>query len=172
MQYIDPINLQLQEQVTTATREHVLLAAQHYQRDFSDIPVLFNLSGRMAGMYKVDRGKRQIRYNPYLFAKYFADNLATTVPHEVAHYVTDMLHGFRKVKPHGREWQAVMRVFGVEPKVTCDYDLAGIPMRSQRRFDYRCTCRHYALTTRRHNMIQNGERLYQCPDCRSLIKAV
>ncbi|MDH5178586.1 MAG: SprT-like domain-containing protein [Gammaproteobacteria bacterium] len=171
MQYVEPIDAQLQNQVIALTQDYIRRAAGFYQREFTDIPIIFNLSGRIAGMYRVYRGDRLIRYNPYLFAKYYADNLARTVPHEVAHYITDMLYGIRKVKPHGREWQKVMNMFGVEPRVTCDYDLSGIPQRKQQRHDYRCACRHYSITTRRHNMIRKGERLYQCPTCRNIIEA-
>lgn len=169
MQYITPINQQQQDQVITATQQCIKLASEHFQRDFSLIPVNFDLKGRMAGMYKVKGKQRQIRYNPHLFAKYFTDNLTNTVPHEVAHYITDQVHGIRRIRPHGREWQAVMELFGAESKVTCDYDLQGIPLRQQRKFDYHCACRSYTITARRHNMIQRGERLYQCPACASLI---
>lgn len=171
MQVIEPINHQLQDQVIIATCEFIQLAGKKFQCEFENIPVQFNLSGRIAGMYKVNRGQRQIRYNPYIFAKYYTDNLSTTVPHEVAHYVTDMVYGISKVRPHGKEWQSVMQLFGVEPRVTCDYDLEGIPVRSHRRFDYRCHCRTYEVTTRRHNMIQSGQRLYQCPECKSIIQS-
>lgn len=172
MQQIEPISSLQRQEVIALTRHHIQMAGAHFQRSFALIPVQFNLSGRMAGMYKVVRVQRVIRYNPYIFAKYYADNLAVTVPHEVAHYVADMIHGIRKIKPHGREWQSVMQLFGVEPRVTCDYDLTGIPVRSQHRFDYRCNCRRYTMTTRRHNMIRRGQRRYQCPACKSTIQAV
>ncbi len=55
------------------------------------VPVRFELQGRAAGMYRVHKGERVIRYNPYIFSKYFDDSLANTVPHEVAHYITDVL---------------------------------------------------------------------------------
>ena len=172
MQPVKPIESLQQQEVIALTRYHIHLAEVHFKRKFNSIPVLFNLSGRIAGMYKVVRGGRVIRYNPYLFAKYYTDNLATTVPHEVAHYVTDMVYGIRRIRPHGKEWQSVMHLFGVEPKVTCDYDLSGIPVRTQRRFDYRCNCRSFTVTTRRHNMIRLGIRRYECPDCKSFIQAV
>jgi len=61
-------------------------------------------------MYRANKNHRVIRYNPYIFAKSFEDNLGLTVPREVAHYVTDMMFGHSR--PHGKEWHEVMRAFG------------------------------------------------------------
>jgi len=113
---IEPIDAGQQRAVHLATERCLRRAGELCGRDFASIPVTFDLTGRSAGMYRVRHGRRSIRYNPYLFAKYFEDNLAVTVPHEVAHYVTDMLYGLHRVRPHGMEWQAVMRSLGVEPR--------------------------------------------------------
>jgi len=165
MTEILPIDSEAMHRVTEATRHYIGLAAQAYGRRLEPIPVLFDLKGRNAGMYRV-RGKlRCIRYNPWLFAKYFDDNLANTVPHEVAHYVCDMIFGLGRIRPHGPEWRAVMQLFGVEARRTCSYDLAGIPQRRQRRFRYRCDCREYQLTSRRHNRIVKQECQYLCKAC-------
>ena len=128
---IDPIDAGRQAMVRQATERCLHRAGELCGRDFAPIPVTFDLSGRSAGMYRVRRGRRSIRYNPYLFAKYFEENVAVTVPHEVAHYVTDVLYGLHRVRPHGAEWQAVMRSLGVEPRATGDYDLSGVPVRRQ-----------------------------------------
>ena len=165
MAAIKPINETLQVQVVDMTRYYIERATQLYGRVFAEIPVSFALTGRAAGMYHVQRNKRYIRYNPYIFAKYFDDNLHNTVPHEVAHYVADVLHGIKNIRPHGREWKAIMREFGVEAKIRCDYSLEDIPQRRHRLFTYQCQCREYQVTTRRHNMICRGERYYKCPAC-------
>lgn len=150
--------------VIEATHAWIGRAGALYGRRFEPIPVLFDLSGRAAGMYRVQRGTRVIRYNPYLFAKYPHDSLTVTVPHEVAHYITERLYGLRRVRPHGPEWRAVMRDFGVDPAATADHDLDGIPGRRQRRHPYRCACLVHPLTTRRHNLILRGAR-YRCRRC-------
>ena len=126
---VEPIDAGQQQAVRLATESCLRRAGGLCRRDFASIPVSFDLTGRSAGMYRVRNGRRSIRYNAYLFAKYFEDNLAVTVPHEVAHYVTDMLHGLHRVRPHGMEWQAVMRSLGVEPRACADYDLSGVPVR-------------------------------------------
>ena len=162
---VAPITELQQDQVVSATRRCIQHAEKLFGREFELPPVMFDLQGRAAGMYRVHKTRRQIRYNPYIFRKYFTDNLANTVPHEVAHYVTDMLYGLRNVRPHGTEWQAVMHKLGAEPSVTCRYDLAGIPLRRQRRFSYRCDCSSHAISTVRHNRVQRGLGNYVCRRC-------
>jgi SprT protein len=162
---IEPIDTRAQALVCRATDRCLHRAGELCGLDFAPIPVTFDLSGRCAGMYRVRRGRRSIRYNPYLFAKYFEENVAVTVPHEVAHYVTDVLYGLHRVRPHGVEWQIVMRSLGVEPRATGDYDLSGVPVRRQRRFDYACGCATHRLTARRHNKVHRGEAIYRCRRC-------
>jgi SprT protein len=143
---VAPIGPERQRCVVETTRRTIARASVLFGLDFAEIPVTFELRGRAAGMYRVQRGRRLIRYNPYLFAKYYRDNLANTVPHEVAHYITDVLYGLRNVRPHGPEWQAVMHALGAQPEATCRYDLDGIPVRRQRRFTYRCACTTHSLS--------------------------
>ena len=87
---IEPICCRREQQVRTATSEIIRQASLIYSEDFPLIPIKFDLKGRAAGMYRVHNRDRVIRYNPYIFAKYFDDNITTTVPHEVAHYIVDM----------------------------------------------------------------------------------
>jgi len=129
------------------------------------IEIRFDLRGRAAGMY-VRRGRhRCIRYHPALFSLDPEHHLEHTVPHEVAHYVTDLLHR-RRVRPHGPEWRAVMTALGVVPHATGDYSLEGVPLRRERRHPYRCHCGEHLLTTRRHHRIQRGRMVYVCRRCR------
>jgi SprT protein len=162
---IEPIDAGQQQAVRQATDSCLRRAEEICRRDFAPIPVIFDLHGRSAGMYRVRNGRCSIRYNPYIFAKFFEDNLAATVPHEVAHYVTDMLYGLHRIRPHGVEWQAVMRSLGAEPRACGDYDLSGVPVRRQRRFTYACGCTTHRLTSQRHNKVGRGESLYRCRRC-------
>ncbi len=164
---IDPINESQKLLVIDKTEYFLHQACEIYQRYFKPITVDFGLKGRVAGMYRRKRNQRVIRYNPYLFAKYFADSLTSTVPHEVAHYITDMM--FARVRPHGEEWQEVMQVFGADTSRTCDYDLEGIPVRIGRRHNYQCSCMTHEITTRRHNKIQNNKARYYCKQCKGTL---
>ncbi len=166
IQTVTPIDEHRRREVMSATQGCVQRVRALTGYTLPMLAVNFDLTGRAAGMYRVRDGQPEIRYNPYLFAKYFADNMATTVPHEVAHYAVDRIHGGRKVRPHGPEWRALMRDLGVEPLVTTRFDLAGIPVRRQRRHAYSCACRRHELTTRRHNLIRRQARRYFCRVCR------
>ena len=163
--YITPIQAGQRERVVTLTNGFIQQAGVALNCTFQPVPVTFDLTGRAAGMYRV-RGKlRTIRYNPYLFARYFDENLAVTIPHEVAHYVVDMIYGANKTRPHGHEWKQVMAIFGADDSVRGCYDLEGVPMRRYQRFDYACACRQHALTKIRHKRVLRGAR-YHCRSCR------
>ena len=120
------------------TASYIKVASGLYDQKFQPVPVHFDLRGKCAGMYEVKGSARRIRYNPWLFAKYWEDSLKNTVTHEVAHYLVDCIYGLRRVKPHGKEWKEIMIDFGARPKATGDYDLAGIPTRNYERFAYSC----------------------------------
>ena len=168
---IQPINDRLEHQVRVKTGEYIRHASRLFGQDLAEIPVLFDLKGRAAGMYRVLNNTRVIRYNPYIFAKYFTDNITTTVPHEVAHYVVDMLYGAGRVKPHGIEWQKVMLSLGAEPSATGNYDLTGIPVRRQQRHAYACACTLHQISTARHNRIVRGKARYYCRKCNTAIRS-
>ena len=165
--YVEPIDQVQRARVTAATQDWIGRAADAYRRDFPMLPVLFDLRGRMAGMYRVAGERRVIRYNPWLFAKYPEDGMDVTVPHEVAHYVTDLLYGFDRIRPHGAEWQAVMRLFGIDPGPALRHrlDLTGIPVRVQRRHPYRCDCRTHELSGVRHARVLRETAKYFCRRC-------
>lgn len=162
---IEPINQNQQQQIVDCTLGWIDRAGQLMAKPFTPVTVAFDLKGRSAGMYKVRNGSRVIRYNPYLFAKYYQDNLSNTVPHEVAHYVTDCLYGIRNIQPHGAEWVGVMNAFGVEANVTGIYDLDGVPVRRFKQFEYHCGCKIHQLTSRRHNKLIRGAVRYFCREC-------
>ncbi len=167
---IEPIDEGQRQQVLAETERYMRLAEQWLGRELPRIPVRFDLSGSCAGMFKVQGGTSWIRYNPWIFARYFDYNLAGTVPHEVAHHVVECMRGRRRVKPHGAEWQAVMEQFGVEPEVTFRLDLSGIPQRRQRTHTYHCGCREHQISTTRHNRVQRGVAEYLCHYCNGRLR--
>lgn len=169
---VDVLDRELRAQVIEETRVRLQQASDHYGQVFPEIPVFFDLRGKAAGMYRVRAGERLIRYNPYIFARYFDDNLAQTIPHEVAHYVSDLLHGFRNIRPHGPEWKQVMVMFDADPRATCNYDLHGLPQRRYRQHAYRCGCRQHQLTTIRHNRVRHDRMRYFCRQCGAPLRYV
>ena len=164
--HIQPINRLQQQEVIERTRHYIYRARELFSLDFPLIEVLFDLKGRCAGMFRVKNGVKQIRYNAYLFAKYFNDNLENTVPHEVAHYIAYEVYGQRRIRPHGPEWNALMQAFHANPSRTCNYDLNGIPQRKQRRYLYLCQCTDmHQLSNRRHQRAITGQASYMCRRC-------
>jgi len=169
---VEPIDGRQRRRVVAATTDCLARAGEVLGRRFAAIPVVFDLTGRAAGMYRVSRGERVIRYNPYIFAKAFADNLANTVPHEVAHYVVDLVYGRDHARPHGPEWSEIMTALGADPGRTHAYDLTGVPRRTQRRHPYRCACTTHHLTTRRHYRVLRGTMTYRCRRCGEALTAL
>ncbi|MGH8497428.1 MAG: SprT-like domain-containing protein [Methylococcales bacterium] len=171
MNPIQPLNPEQIDRVIARTADFIHRAGKIFNRGFEIIPVSFNLKGCAAGMYRLKENRGQIRYNPYIFSRYFDDNLAVTVPHEVAHYITDAVYGLKNIRPHGNEWKHLMARFEADASRTCNYDLSGVPLRTTRRHAYTCGCSTHHLTSVRHNRVQRGEARYFCRICRrQLIK--
>jgi SprT protein len=167
---IAPLNNAQQQQVIDRTDYYLHVAASQFNYRAKKLDIRFDLDGKTAGMYRVFRQQRSIRYNPYIFAKYFEDNYQTTIPHEVAHYVTDMIYGLKNIRPHGHEWKAVMQAFNADSSVTANFDLSGIPLRRQRYHRYYCACREHEISTTRHNRIQKKRGRYYCRYCRQSLR--
>jgi SprT protein len=163
---IEPIDEARRQEVIAHSNVYIAQAESLYNQRFGAVDIRFDLSGGTAGMFRVDGKHCHLRYNPWLFAKYFEENLQGTVPHEVAHYITHELYGLHRIRPHGPEWLSVMSDFEADPTVTCDFDLSGIPQRRQRLFNYRCSCRTHEVSARRHNAMQRGKGRYECVLCK------
>lgn len=130
--------------------------------------IRFDLRGRMAGQAMLARRRGDadaIRINVALLYSHTREMLDVTVPHEVAHVAIHRRHnrGRVRVRPHGPEWKALMRAFGVNDE-TC-HNLPVTPTRQLRRFRYACGCDEPAwLTSIRHRRAQNGTA-YRCRRC-------
>ena len=162
---IEPIDNARREQVRKRSEAYIAAAEEALERRFDRIPIHFDLRGTTAGMFRASGRNREIRYNPWIFAKHWEVNLADTVPHEVAHYIVHEVYGPRGVKPHGEEWQALMHYFGADPQVTFKLDLEGVPQRRQRKHPYRCHCREHQVSSTRHNRMVAGSGTYLCRYC-------
>jgi len=170
---IHPLNNEKQQLVIQETQAYIKQAADLFKVKNATVDITFNLKGRAAGMYRVKRKifshNREIRYNPYIFSKYFDDNFKTTIPHEVAHYISDLIYGLRNIKPHGREWKEIMQAFGADATVTAAYDLTGIPQRSKTLYTYQCSCREHQIGAIRHNRIEKKGGTYICSLCKQTL---
>lgn len=170
MTSIQPITEDQQILVRNRSYDLIRLAAADLGKNIPEIEIIFDLSGRSAGMYCSRLKQRWIRYNPYIFAKYFDENFNNTIPHEVSHYLVDAVFGRKRIAPHGQEWQSMMKLLGSEPETTHKFDLEGVPVKKQRRHLYRCGCRDHLLSTTRHNRSQRSRRNnYCCKSCGEIL---
>lgn len=85
-----------------------------------------------------------------------------TVGHEVAHIVAQSI--YRNIRPHGREWQRVMHIFGLEASRCHSYDTSKAKKRGGS-YPYKCACTTYQLTITRHRRVVNKESFYTCRKC-------
>ncbi|SEK45040.1 SprT protein [Atopomonas hussainii] len=148
---------QLQQQVETCYR----LAEQHFARPFARPVVSLALRGQKAGVAHLQENK--LRFNAALYRANREHFLAQTVPHEVAHLIAHQLFGSR-IRPHGPEWQAIMRNVFQRPAERChSYSVA---QRPRTHYLYRCACSEpLPFTAQRHARVAKGSR-YLCRRCR------
>jgi SprT protein len=121
--------------------------------------------GALAGKAHLQRW--HLQFNASLLRANQEHFLLQTVGHEVAHLVVWARTRMR-VKPHGAEWKAVMRVFGLETRATHDYDVSML-RRARSPFVYRCGCPgDIHLGSLRHKRVARGVT-YFCRRCHTPI---
>jgi SprT protein len=146
------------------TNDYLKMAQEHFGRGFRLDTIRADIKGKTAGYFRMHRnGSCEINYNPVIFGQHTDDFLLRTVPHEVAHLVAYQNYG-GKIRPHGKHWQTIMRLFGADVKRCHDYDVSATKSRQYRLFDYQCDCKQHSLTAIRHNRILKGQ-LYHCRNC-------
>ncbi|RXJ72332.1 SprT family protein [Veronia nyctiphanis] len=123
----------------------------------------FDIRGKTAGMALLNRWT--LRFNPVLLRENPEAFLSEVVPHEVSHLL--VYAAFGKVRPHGKEWQAMMtKVFKVPASTTHSFDVASVTGKT---FSYRCECDEIPLTIRRHNKVQRQQATYVCRRCQQAL---
>ncbi len=144
--------------VTAEVHRLTHIASEYFRREFPVPLVSFRRSGKNAGTAFLQHNR--VNFNPVLLAENRDEFFNEVIAHEVSHLIT--WQKFGKVKPHGAEWQAVMReVFNCEPSTTHNFDLGGLNIRT---FPYQCGCQTINLTVRRHNKVLKGLQ-YRCTRC-------
>lgn len=163
------VSSDIKKQVMDKVEETLNIARAKYPTTSLPTPlVVFKQTGRRAGVCVFNFTTKIciIKINPDYFAKYHDDMINQTVPHEVAHYVSDMVYG-RMGKGHGSFWKSVMRNLGRKPDRCHTYDLEGVKVKTVRKpFHYNCGCSEgHDVTPRLHLKMQMG-RTYTCRKCR------
>jgi SprT protein len=135
--------------------------------------VNYNLRGRVAGKAFCtfnncgDVVESEVRLNAQLLIENQQSFIDRTVGHELAHIVAYQLYG-KEIKPHGREWKMVMKMFGQEPSRCHSFDVSNVSTRKTH--TYECGCRTFQLTSVRHNKIIKGKSSYTCNRCKGTLR--
>ncbi|MQU03971.1 hypothetical protein GHO34_27220 [Pseudomonas sp. FSL R10-2245] len=143
------------------------LASAHFGKTFPEIPVKFDLTGKVGGYYCYHRSRatgkitQYFRFNRVLVRENLNEYLDQICPHEVAHYIARTEWGMG-IKPHGTEWKSVMvDVFKLAPDRCHSMDTSNA---AKQHFIYTCGCREHPLTKTKHNKILRGYG-YRCRAC-------
>ncbi|MDO4431216.1 MAG: SprT family zinc-dependent metalloprotease [Lonepinella koalarum] len=154
---------QLKIQIQRRLRQCLQQSEQFFNRTFPMPEISYDVRGVKAGVAYLQQNC--IKMNRTLLLENPEEFIHQVVPHELAHLIVFQVFG--KVKPHGKEWQAVMtEVFGL-PADTChQFDVQNVRGKT---FAYRCDCRQHLLSIRRHNNIQKKRQQYVCKSCGAVL---
>ncbi|CAG9295759.1 SprT family zinc-dependent metalloprotease [Celerinatantimonas diazotrophica] len=152
-------------EISAACENYIRMAEKYFKRTFARPAIKVNLRGKAAGQARLDQA--ELRFNRILYEENRDHFIKQTVGHEVAHWIAYCLWG--NVRPHGSQWQQIMQqVFNLPAIRLHTYDVGRVQGQT---YPYRCNCRHYQLSTRRHRAILRG-RYYLCRDCGAVLVAV
>lgn len=146
-------------------KECITKANRFFGHAFSMPTYNFKQRGKAAGTAHLQRN--ELRFNAFMYQQRPDEFLNSVVPHEVAHIIVYQIYGL-SVRPHGKEWQAVMRkVYNLSPDRTHTFD---VPPPKQS-FQYQCDCQTHQFTKLRHNKTLRGTE-YICKRCHCILKFV
>lgn len=140
-------------------------AEAFFKRSFPRPAVSLDLRGQKAGIAYLQENR--LRFNATLYQGNREHFLRQTVAHEVAHLVAHQVFG-GSIRPHGQEWQMIMRgVYELPPERCHRY---AIDRPARRHYLYRCHCdgQPFPFTAQRHALVLKGRR-YFCRRCRATL---
>ena len=159
-------------QKSVITKIYSLIAKFEKHGDVKQKPVIkFTKKGSVAGTFSWGGGRElTLNFNMTLLNENFDDFMNSTVPHEVAHFLTYNCYGVihtrnGNISHHGKEWKKMMGFLGTEAKRCHSYCVKNSSKR-QKRWSYTCDCgKDHQVATVTHNRIQKGLRHYTCKSC-------
>jgi len=164
----------LQKIAESAVRQAEERARHYYGLALPAASISYSLRGHSAGQALVTaNGRTSLRFNQKLLEENREDFIRQTIPHEVAHLVVNWQARKRRQRPrpHGPEWQAVMRdCFALEPRRCHSYATTAARV-VLRNFVYSCGCREHHLTGIMHRKIST-HTLALCKQCRGPLRFI
>ena len=170
---------ELQTLVDKKVKECMALLRDRYTIDFPTPTISYNLTGTTAGSAL---GEDTIRLNRDLIVTHTDHIINQTLPHEIAHCAVNVLHPtaklafvnnrtgrrVRAIKPHGNQWQSVMRVFGLKAERCHTLDV-GVSAKSNSPYVCKCDCMEHQVGVKRYNKILKGAK-YRCTKCKTVLQ--
>ena len=111
----------------------------------------YDLRGKVGGRAFINQNR--IAINKQAIEKYTDEYIKQTIGHEFAHIVQYNTFSYN-IKPHGQEWAAIMRSFGLPAKRCHSYELKS----ARKEYQYSCSkCGViYNFGCKRHYRAQHG----------------
>lgn len=156
------VSVGLNYRVEQKLRDCLQLAKKAYGREFVMPLITYNVRGGHAG--RAYYNEHRVDFNAVLLNENVEKFIERTVPHELAHLITGILHPhtkggrFQKASPHGAEWREVMAALGCKDVTRChDYDTSSVK-RSRGTHAYKCSqCGHsFSLTDKAKHKADAG----------------
>ena len=162
----------IRARVETKIAQCLKKAEQRYNQPFRYPEIQYTVRGTVAGTATY----RQwiVNFNPVLLNENVDQFIDHTVPHEIAHLITDQVfpesyirNGCSRRKPHGSQWQSVMCVLGVEPNTYHKYNVDNVRVRTVRTYTYTCNgCgKQLQMGPKRHAKEQRNPGFYTHSPC-------
>lgn len=147
------------------------IADSTFGRQFAKPEIVYDLKGTTAGI--ADSKENKLRLNAAVLnnPKHYEDMVNDTVPHEIAHLITDAIDPYAKA--HGWKWRQIAELLGARPERCHAYDV--VPSRKQTRYQYTCDCnpaRIHNLSATKHWRIVDGKQIRFCKICHATLRPV
>lgn len=94
------------------------------------------------------------------------EELRKVIIHEIAHVVGRIKYG---AKNHDKNWKRTVIEMGGIPE-RCHHMPLTKKRNCKEKYEYRCKCHCYKLTSIRHNRIVKGSVIYRCLKCNSVLE--
>jgi SprT protein len=159
-----PIDEADKQAIIDTCRQYMNRANAMYSMSMPMPEIVFQRAGTAAGTARVCHNIIDI--NPVLASENFDDILTRTAPHEVAHIVQYQRFGVRSLKAlggHGKEWQGIMRDFGLEPSRYHSMSVANSGRGRNNPHMWSCKCQV-------HQTKKDGE--YLCQKCNTRLTLI